>query len=58
MKVESIAGTLANSETAKDKLAAIVADRNRLDLIQAAKEKRNAIKLELARLKDESVLRT
>ncbi len=51
MKVESIAGTLANSETARNKLAAIVADRSRLELIQAAKEKRNAIKLEIARLK-------
>jgi len=51
MKVESIAATLANSETAKDKITAIVADRNRLELIHAAKEKRNAIKLEIARLK-------
>ncbi len=50
MKVESIASTLANSETAKGKITAIVADRKRLELIQAAKEKRNAIKLEIARL--------
>jgi energy-coupling factor transporter ATP-binding protein EcfA2 len=51
MKVESIASSLANSETAKDKIAAIVADRKRLELIQAAKENRKAIELEIARLK-------
>jgi energy-coupling factor transporter ATP-binding protein EcfA2 len=51
MKVESAAAKLTSSENAKAEIVKIVAERKRLELIQAAMEKRPTIELEIARLK-------
>jgi energy-coupling factor transporter ATP-binding protein EcfA2 len=50
MKVEAAASKLNSSESTKAELLKIVADRKRLELIQATIQKRPAVELEIARL--------